>query len=208
MKTLIFDFDGTIADSFEVALEIAYEITGVPRLSAQEMHHLRQIPLMKVVRELHVPLTRLPGLLLRGRQEMRKRIHEIRPFPGVPEVLAELHDEGYRLFVMSSNSEQNVRAFLRATELEGYFDAVYGNASLFNKAASLRKVMRKSHLIAEDCFYVGDEVRDIVAASKVHVDPVAVAWGYQAPSALSKYHPFAIARQPSQLLSILTKVKR
>ena len=205
MKTLIFDFDGTIADSFEIALEIAYEVSGVPRLSKQEMQRLRQLPLTKLVRELHVPLRRLPKLLLQGRQMMRQRIDEVRPFPGMPEVLAQLHGEGYSLLVISSNSEQNVRAFLQATKLEDYFDAVYGSASVFNKASSLKKVIRKSHLKSRDCFYIGDEVRDIIAARKAHVDAVAVTWGYQAPGALAKNHPFAIAREPMQLLPILTE---
>lgn len=200
MKTLIFDFDGTLADSYELVIEIAYELTDLPRQSDAEVARLRHLPLLKAVREMRIPLRQVPRLLVKGRQRMLERIHEVHPFPGLPEVLHELHDNGYRLLVTSSNSEHNVRSFLRTNELEVFFDGVYGNASIFNKASSLKKVLRREKLNPSDCFYIGDEVRDVVAASKVGMEPVAVAWGYQARAALEKYHPFAILDRPTDLL--------
>lgn len=202
MKTIIFDFDGTIGDSFELVLEIAYELTGVDRLDEDEIARLRQLPLAKAIQELHIPLRRMPRLLLKGRQLMHERINEVQPFKGMATTLKELHASGHHLLVISSNSEQNVRTFLRANKLETYFDGVYGGVALFNKAAALRKVVRKNRLDADNCFYIGDEVRDIIAASKVGVEPIAVAWGYQAPEALAAYHPLAVVKKPSELLGI------
>lgn len=149
-----------------------------------------------------IPLHKVPRLLVKGRQMMLERINEVHPFPGITEVLRELHDNGYHLLVISSNSEHNVRSFLRTNELESFFDGVYGNASVVNKAHSLRRVMRKNKLDAADCFYIGDEVRDVVAAAKVGMEPVAVAWGYQAKPALAKYHPYALLDEPTDLLQI------
>ena len=202
MKTLIFDFDGTIADSFELVIEIAYELTNIPKQSQEEVARLRHLPLLKAAREMHIPLRMAPRLLVKGRQKMLERIQEVDPFPDIPKVLRQLHDTGYHLLVISSNSENNVRAFLRANDLESFFDGVYGNASIFNKASSLKKVLRRNRLDAADCFYVGDEVRDVVAASKVGMEPVAVAWGYQAKAALTKYHPYALLDKPTDLLRV------
>lgn len=202
MKTLIFDFDGTLADSFELVIELAYELTGIPRQTEQEVVRLRHLPLLKATREMGIPLHKVPRLLVKGRQMMLERINEVHPFPGITEVLRELHDNGYHLLVISSNSEHNVRSFLRTNELESFFDGVYGNASVVNKAHSLRRVMRKNKLDAADCFYIGDEVRDVVAAAKVGMEPVAVAWGYQAKPALAKYHPYALLDEPTDLLQI------
>lgn len=202
MKTLIFDFDGTLADSFELVIDIAYELTGLPRQNETEVARLRHLPLLKAAREMRIPLRMVPRLLVKGRQKMLERIDEVHPFPGIPEVLQELHHNGYHLLVISSNSEHNVRSFLRTNKLESYFDGVYGNASLFNKTSSLRKVLKSNKLDPVDCFYIGDEVRDVVAASKAGMEPVAVAWGYQARAALEKYHPFAILDQPTDLLQI------
>jgi len=202
MKTLIFDFDGTIADSFELVLEIAHDLTGAEMLNQGEITRLRRLPLMKVVRELHIPLRHFPRLVLQGRQKMHERIHEVQPFEGIPKALESLHASGHHLLVISSNSEQNVRSFLRANNLEAFFDGVYGSVAVFNKASALRKVIKRNHLVVDDCFYIGDEVRDVIAASKVGVEPVAVAWGYQAPEALAEHHPFALAQNPAELLDI------
>jgi phosphoglycolate phosphatase len=202
MKTLIFDFDGTLADSFELVMEIAHELTGSEQIASSEVKRLRQLPLMKVIQELHIPLVRLPRLVFKGRQKMHERIGEVQPFPGMPETLQALHAAGHHLLVISSNSEMNVRSFLRANKLESYFDGVYGGVAVFNKSSALRRVIKRNRLDTDSCYYIGDEVRDVIAASKVGVEPVAVAWGYQAPEALTKYHPFALAKKPAELLDI------
>ncbi|MET1033259.1 MAG: HAD hydrolase-like protein, partial [Candidatus Saccharimonadales bacterium] len=132
-KTLIFDFDGTIADSFELVIDIVYQLTGIPHQNEQEVARLRKLPLLKAAREMKIPFSRAPGLLLKGRQVMHDRISEVHPFVGVPETLHQLQEVGYHMLVMSSNSEQNVRTFLRANNLELYFDGVYGGASIFSK---------------------------------------------------------------------------
>jgi phosphoglycolate phosphatase len=208
MKTLIFDFDGTIADSFELALDIAYDLMGMERLSQAEINRLRGLPAAKIIRELHIPITKLPRIVIKGRQKMHERMHEVQPFEGMPEVLAALHtDKDLRLWVMSSNSEPNVRSFLRTYQLEQYFDEVYGNVGVFNKAPALRKVMRKNRLAAQDCLYIGDEVRDIAAARKAGLLPVSVSWGFQTAKALADHKPFALARKPADLLHILQDSK-
>lgn len=207
MKTFIFDFDGTLADSFELVLDLSYKILDIEPLPPEEVARLRRSSLLKVLRELHVPLYRVPRLLLHGRQKMHERIHEVHPFPGIPEVLSILNEQGSHMLVISSNSEQNVRTFLRANELEQFFDGVYGGVGVFDKASALRKVLRRNHLEPANCFYIGDEVRDIMGASRVKVPTVSVAWGYQHAAVLQEYNPYAIAYQPTDLLEILTTEK-
>lgn len=202
MKTIIFDFDGTIADSFELALDIAAELTNTTSVDRAEVARLRRLPLSKVIRELHIPITRIPRLLILGRQKMHERIHEVHPFPDIAKALERLHAQNNHLLVMSSNSEQNVRAFLRSNNLESYFDGVYGGVAVLNKASALRKIIKRNRIDITSCYYVGDEVRDIVAASKAGLEPVAVAWGYQDPVALAKYHPYALVKKPSDLVEV------
>lgn len=199
MKTIIFDMDGTLADSIELALDIAHEITDIPRLSDEELERIRSLPPTKIIRELRIPLRHLPRLATEWRHRMHERIDEVHPHRGVPSALRELHDQGYHMLVISSNSEQNIRSFLRANKLEHYFSGVYGNVGVFGKAAALRKAIRRNNINRESCFYVGDEVRDIMAAKKVGVPIIAVGWGYQNPAILQKYEPFALISKPSEL---------
>ena len=206
-KTLIFDFDGTLADSFELVMDIVYELLQMPPRSPEEIAHLRRLPLIKAVRELRVPIRKLPVLLTKGRQMMHERMDEVHPFPGVTRALQELKEAGFHMLVTSSNSEQNVRIFLRAHNMEAYFDGVYGGASIISKVGAIKQVLRRNQLNAADCFYIGDEVRDVVAASKAGVDPIAVTWGYQDPQALADHHPYALIKKPAELVTFVKAEK-
>lgn len=205
MKTLIFDFDGTLADSFDLVVDIAHEVLKIPRVSDQQMQEFRHMSVLKIAKELHVSVAQGPRLLLKGRQIMQERISEVKTFVGIAEALAVLHNSGNRLIVMSSNSEQNVRIFLHKNKLERYFDDVYGGVGLLNKAAALRKIIKRNNYDLADCFYIGDEARDVIASKKVGVKCVAVLWGYQSAKALEQQKPFAIATKPSDLPELFGK---
>lgn len=200
--TIIFDFDGTIADSFDVVLELFYELTGHERYTPEQVTVFRRMPIRKVIKELDVPLRRAPRLLVQGRALMRRRMHDVRVFPGLHEALAQLHRDGWQLMVISTNSQQNVEAYLKEHGLRNQFDQIYGNVGLFSKTQSLRKVLRQNKLDRDKCFYVGDEIRDMQAAHKARVRGVAVAWGYNDASILRPEKPFALAEKPADLVKI------
>lgn len=103
---------------------------------------------------------------------------------------------------MSSNSQPNVESFIREHKLEDCFNGIYGGIGLFSKARSLRKVIRHNKLDYNECFYIGDEVRDINAAKRAKVRSVGVAWGYNDASALKNEKPYAVVNNPEELLSL------
>jgi phosphoglycolate phosphatase len=202
MSSLIFDFDGTIADSFDVAQSIFYELTGhEPITDPDVIAHLRTLPLLKAAREMHISPTLLPRLLIKGRALMHQRIDKVKSFPGMAQVLHELHSDN-DIFIMSSNSQPNVESFVREHKLEECFDGIYGGIGLFSKARALRKVIRHNKLDSKDCFYIGDEVRDINAAKRARVQGVGVAWGYNDVIALKNEKPYAVVKNPEELLSL------
>ena len=137
---------------------------------------------------------------------MTSRMHEIKMFEGMHETLAQLHDAGYTLYIMSSNSTQNVRSFLSFHKVDTYFTEIHGGIGLFNKAAAIRKVLRRNGLRAEDSIYIGDEVRDIDGARKAGVHVISVAWGYNDPEALKRNHPDAVIASPKDLMTVIRKV--
>lgn len=202
MRTILFDFDGTLADSFGVVVDIFYDLTRVPRIDDPEViSHLRHLPMMQVAKELHVQPMHIPRLLVKGRKMMTERINEVQPFAGMPEVLRQLTESGYTLYVMSSNSAQNVQTFLDEHNLSAYFTHVYGGIGLLNKAAAIRKVLRQSHLKADDCVYVGDESRDVDGAKRAGVHMIAVGWGYNDPALLKAHKPDSVVMSPNDLLT-------
>lgn len=207
MRTVLFDFDGTLADSFSVVADIFYDLTDHPRIDdPEQIQRLRRMPIMKVVKEFHIPAYRVPRLLVKGRKSMGERMEEVRPFNGIPEALAALHEQGYTLYIMSSNSKQNVEAFLDANGLSRYVTKVYGNIGLLNKAGAIRKVIRQNGLNIEDCVYVGDEVRDIDGAERAGIPIVSVAWGYNDATLLQSRQPNALIYQPEELIESIENI--
>ncbi len=203
MKALIFDFDGTLADTFALAADIFYELTGRSQpMSAEEVNSLRGQPAREVIQRLGIPWRRVPTLLAKGRQHMHSRLSEAQPFPGLVTVLSQLNERGHRLFVLSSNEPKNIDIFLTEHKLRPFFDKIYGNIGLFGKAKALRKVLREQNLQPAECIYIGDEVRDIHAAQKLDMSTIAVTWGYNNEQVLEAAKPTYLVRKPAELLAI------
>lgn len=204
MSTIIFDFDGTIADSFAVVVAIFHELTHRTKLvTPEEIVQLRRMRLTDVAKAEKIPKWQVPFLLFRGRRMMAKRLGEVNIFGGMEETIKQLREDGHELFIMSSNSTSNVRKFLRQQRLNEYFSKVYGGVGLLGKARALRRILKSNNLKPEECIYVGDEPRDIQASKEVGIKCIAVSWGFNAAELLKEHKPHAIARTPEKLLGLL-----
>ena len=202
--TVIFDFDGTLADTFVTSLRIFEKITHRSEpFSDQEIMRFRGLNAFNVVRELRIKPWRVPWLLVRGRAMMRKQLDDIVVFEGIPEVLQQLQDADIQMYIMSSNSPGNIRKLLAAHNLDHYFTRVYGNVGIFGKSKRLRQVIERNRLDAEQVVYIGDEGRDIEAAKRVGVRNVAVAWGFNSTELLSKHHPTQLVQTRQELVRAL-----
>lgn len=208
MAAIIFDFDGTIADSFEMAVQIIGELTGLHKnsLPPEEIERLRGLSLHGAIEELHIKPWKVPFLLMRGRRRMGKQISKISAQPGMPEAIRKLYAEGHQLFLVSSNSENNIRSFLKQHHMSREFIKIYGGAGLLGKVRQLRKIRRHNRLAGDDCWYIGDEVRDIVSAHEAGIRVVAVTWGFNTAKLLESHNPTAMASTPKELLNILENV--
>lgn len=204
MKHIIFDFDGTLVNSLPVALEILHEIMPSVHINDEELAKLRNMSSRQIVKYSGIPYWRLPRLLIRGKKILSNRLDELKLFKGMAGVLKDLHQAGYQLSVVSSNSEENIRQVLAREGVEDYFSGVYGNVGLFNKARVFRVVRRDQQALARETIYVGDETRDIEAARRARQPVIAITWGYNGEQILAKYHPNYIADTPAKLLQIIT----
>lgn len=208
-KTVIFDFDGTLADSLNVIVEIFEALTGKQgSLTKQEMAALRHLPLPVVAQKVGIPMWRVPFLLWRGRRMMRRRINEVVLYQGLERIIKDLHKKGYKLLVVSSNSTHNVRAFLRHNNLDTYFTHVYGGVGLFAKAPALRRVLLRNRVQLESAVYVGDETRDIEACESLGLKCIAVEWGFADPKFLARHNPIAMVKTAKELKSAILAILR
>lgn len=203
-KAVIFDFDGTIADSFEYVLAFLQgEAHDVNMYTAAQKAELRQMSMKRLALRLGVPVWRLPLLYFRGRRVMRAHMEDVRPFPGMEAVIKSLHADGYRLFIVSSNSTKNIRHFLRRHELAGYFKAVRGGAGVAGKSSLIQQLRLRHRLHKDATWYVGDETSDVVAAARAGIRCLAVGWGFADPDKLRQLEPEAFAERVEDVPRIL-----
>jgi len=203
MSNIIFDFDGTLADSLPLVLDMFYKWSKCKPLPDKIIQMLRNKTIKEVLAYFKIPMWKVPSLLVKGRVDQGKRLAEVPLFAGMDEVVEKLHTAGNQLFLMSSNSTVNVTNFLKNHKIENYFTEVLGNAGIFGKASAMKRILQKYHINPKDCYSIGDEIRDIDAAKKAGLRSVAVGWGYNGECILKAHKPDYYATKPADILNII-----
>jgi phosphoglycolate phosphatase len=205
MAAFIFDFDGTLADTWPLVVDISYQLSGgAQRLPETRINALRQEPLLDAVRMLGISRWRLPRMILYTRPYMFRRMNEVQPFPGVAETVKALYDAGHSLYILSSNRAANVHEFLQLQGLSSYFSDVSGVyvGTVFYKIYGIHKLLHRHKIAKEECYYVGNEPLDIVAAQRSGIRSVAISWGNAGRPALQAVGPDFLINNPKDLLEI------
>lgn len=190
-RMAIFDFDGTLADSFPWFMKVVNRLAerhGFKEIEESELETLRGYSATEMMRHLGVPAWKLPRIGSDMKKLMAEEIHDIRLFEGVGAMLRRLSERGVRLAVVTSNSYENVTRIL-GPENAALIDYYECGASLFGKGAKLRRVLRKSGIARAEAISIGDEIRDVEAAGAEHIPFGAVSWGYTNLAALEAHSP-------------------
>lgn len=203
MSSLIVDFDGTLADSLPLVLDLFYKWSGKPKFSTSELEHFRGMHAKEILSELRIPIWKVPGLLVKNHAEFGKRINEVPIFSGIAEALKALASQGHKLHIMSTNSTQNIDKFIKANNIGDIFDSINGNVGVFGKTSAMKIILKRHKIKRQDCYSIGDEVRDIEAARKVGIKSIAVTWGYNNATVLKKHSPDFLVDKPSQLVKLV-----
>jgi phosphoglycolate phosphatase len=209
MQAIIFDMDGTIADSFDYVSDFLVAQAKLAPLSDEQKRNLRGLSMRDMARKLGYHWWDAPRLFIRGRQRMRHSIQSkhLQSFAGMTEVIHKLHNEGHELFILSTNSLRNVHHFLDDQKIHKYFSEIYAGVGVFGKAPGLKRLLKEQRLRPGDVIYVCDELRDIEAAQLVGIRTVAVTWGFARRGKLVAIGPTALADTPAELMQILETVE-
>lgn len=206
--TIIFDFDGTIANTFDRLRVIYNQIAPFFRckqVSKEEQIRLKSCMPFEVMKECRVTFFKIPWMLLVARRKLYKEMEEVEPINEIVHALKELKHQGYTLGIMTSNSKKNVSMFLSRNGLKGIFCFISAHRSVFGKDKVIARLLKKRNIQKEKAVYIGDEVRDIEAAKRLDLKVVAVSWGFSSRENLEKLSPDAIVDHPDHLLSFFSR---
>jgi phosphoglycolate phosphatase len=201
---VIFDLDGTLADSFPWFQRNLNEVAdrfGFRRVEEGEVESLRLASTREILSRLEVPMWKVPFIARHMRRLKTEQAASIPLFAGVETMLWKLAESGVRLALVSSDTESNVREKLGVSSaLFADFDCA---ASIFGKPAKFRRVLRRSRVDAAQAIAIGDETRDIEAARAVGIACGAVTWGYAAPKALIDRKPDLVFERMEEIADAL-----
>lgn len=205
-STIVFDFDGTIADTLEAAIavynELALEV-GSKQITPEEVPALRHLSLKAFINYVGVSTLSVPRLLFKGRSKIKANIGNLPLIEGMHEALVELKQEVGKLGILTSNSTENVELFLKAHGISHLFDFISSSSKLTGKAKNLRAICKTFSNKPANMIYVGDETRDIQAAHRAGVASCGVGWGFNSKEALEQESPTLLCNSTTEIVSAL-----
>jgi phosphoglycolate phosphatase len=204
-KLVIFDFDGTLADSFPWFIHRVNSVATKYRfkqIEEAEIEKLRGYGARQVVKHLGIPWWKIPLIANHMRRMVAQATGEILPFPGVDQLLNRLSEAGLTLALVTSNSRANVRQVL-GEENFALLRYVECDVSLFGKRARFRKILKQSGVRSGEAICIGDEIRDLEAANQEHIAFGAVAWGFTNVDAFHAHAPTELFMQIDDIIEKL-----
>ena len=213
IKLLIFDFDGTLADTHELIIRTNQEAMrrmGFPVLEDEVISRTIGLPLEEGLKTMFPELTQgdLPAWVKTYRAIFDELKTQIIPglFPHVKETLQALHAQGYVLTVASSRLSLSLNAFLRDMGIAPYFSYVLGadNVSLAKPDPEpVLKTLRDLHFRADEALVVGDMPVDILMGKRAGAFTCGVTYGNSDREALKEAGANHVLDDFGQLPSVI-----
>ena len=201
---LIFDFDGTIADTFHYLVKIGNRLSeefNFNRIDPDEIKDLRDKNVRETIQHLNIPLLKIPMIVAKAKKELHKEIDSVEPIKDLKEILIQFKSLGHKMGILTSNSSKNVTGFLENNGLD-FFDFICTTSKIWSKNWGLKTLMDEHGLELSEVIYVGDETRDIKAAKKAGIRSAAVTWGYNSHETLEAQNPDYLIHKPEELFTL------
>jgi len=206
VKVIIFDFDGTVADSFDTLVNITNNLAakfGYKPASLGEIDQIKDLTSREIIKRSGISIFKLPLLMRKVASELNNQIHTLSPISGIKEALTELKSQGNQLGIITSNQKDNVNNFLQENGLLDLFDFIYSGTRIFGKSRVINNFLYQAKIRRGEIIYVGDETRDIEAAKKSNIKVIAVTWGFNSKKVLAAQQPDFLIDHPQELIEVI-----
>ena len=184
-NTLIFDLDGTVADTDEMivkTMNVLYDMyrNGV-RTPVEQIYYFSGPPIYDTLDK------EFPGCDMEFMHAEFRRVstefypNTVKAYPHAKEVLLRLKEQGYKLGIVTNKIHSSTEYCLRLIDLEGIFDSLVCYDDVKNPKPDKEAIIKcASELGAFDLskvLYIGDNKSDLDTANNAGVDCALVNWG-------------------------------
>lgn len=210
IKNVIFDFDGTIADTLPFTFNKIIEVNRRLKVTNKDksiiIDKLKRMDYRDLLKEFKIDWFKIPIILWeikKAQKELYFHLYKIKVFPGIKALLKNLNKKSISCYIYSSNIKKNIEKFLEINHLNKYFKKIYTGANLLGKDKDLLKIIREEKLKKEEVVYVADEVRDVLACKKIGLKMIGVSWGLNNKNLLKKTGADVIVDRATEVLKII-----
>ncbi|MBA4191377.1 MAG: hypothetical protein C0467_25640 [Planctomycetaceae bacterium] len=206
----LFDFDGTLADSFAAITSSTNHVRtlyGLPPLPEAEVRVHVGYGLDDLLRVL-VPVAPVAESIVKYRSHHQiAMLTETKLMPGVAETIPELARRGFRMAVCSNKRVEFTRELVRALGLDSYFTAVLGPEDVGNQPkphpAMLHEGLTRVGASSSEAVYVGDMAVDVHTAKAAGLPVWLVLGGAAGHEDAAACGPDRVLAHFAEMLSLL-----
>lgn len=213
MKAILFDLDGTLADTHGLIMQ-CYEYTiethlGRP-MRREIWERLVGLPLDDTLTavcafyDVELTPTLLNDLRQTYRAHMRANCDDVRAFPGIVEMLNALRERGLRMAIVTTKFRHMAVRHLETAGLADYFEFIVPGDEVTHPKPDAEPFLRALELLGlppEHVAHVGDSSHDITGAKAAGIYAIAALWGTDNKDALLSANPDLIINAPLELVS-------
>lgn len=215
IRAVIFDLDGTIADTISAIREginLTMERYGYPKHDDRAVRSFinngaRELIRRAMPEELRSDEDQVSRVLADYDQDYATVYHHTdRTYDGVCEVVKALHDMGLKIAVLSNKQDLFVKGLAQQLLPSGCFEAAQG--VIHGKPTKpdpylVNLVAERLGVLPSECIMIGDSDVDIRTAANAGMRHIGVSWGYRDESFLREKGALQVADTPARLLELI-----
>lgn len=206
MALIIFDYDGVLADTLDDLIQFGQEACnqlGVKHVVTQnDLSHLEVMSFATFGRACEVPEPLVDEFVKISLNLFAEKESPPAIFDGLSEVIQHFSTK-QKLAIVTTNSSQNVHAFLAKHGLDSLVHAVYGVDTPGSKAQKISMARERFTNHEEAVFMIGDALSDVRAAKEAGVSSIAATWGHQSLETLQRGEPDFVVHSPRELIEVI-----
>ena len=209
---LIFDFDGTLADTQEGIIRTFQETIRRMGLAVPDRERVKSTIGLALKDGLKAGVDGMTDVQAEEACVIYRRIFPevaipcITAFEGAGPLLSQLKGKGYRLAVATSRSHHSLDSLVDRLGFGGFFEGLYGAEDVVNHKPApdlVLLILKEFGVSPEETLVVGDATYDLLMGQGAGCKVCGVTWGNQSREKLRSVNPDHIISDFKELLDII-----
>ena len=194
-KVIIFDFDGVIIQTFNLAFERMKHF--LPDLTEEKYREMFEDNIYDSWKEAGLDVEKTKKEFFK---EYADDVLHLQPVKGMREVLLKFSEQS-QLVIISSTRSSVIRGFLELHGLTKFFVEILGSDVSHSKLDKIKQVLKTYNIEPSETIMITDTDGDVEEAKAAGVSAIGVTWGYHSREMLD--HAEVIVDEPKELLDVI-----